>query len=209
MNTKFFDLQKNKQDRIINGSLKIICRYGYRHASTDEIVAEAGISKGLLFHYFISKKGLVRFLYDYCSHYVLDELRRTGLTGAEDYMAIQERLLRMEATVMEIYPCMLLFLSYADRSADAEVAEALQDLPLYGAVSRRYGEILSASGLTLPGNGPLSPEEMSRLTTLLTYLRLGVVRDMLRREDFRAETFLAECTHSLHLIRKMAESQTF
>lgn len=52
MNDKFFDLKQEKQDRMINASLKIFSRGGYRHASTDEIVKEAGISKGLLFPLF-------------------------------------------------------------------------------------------------------------------------------------------------------------
>ena len=52
MNEKFFDLKKEKsRNRMINAALKIFAKNGYRHASTDDMVAEAGISKGLLFHY--------------------------------------------------------------------------------------------------------------------------------------------------------------
>ena len=58
MNEKFFDLKKEKQDRMINAALKLFAENGYRRASTDDKVKEAGISKGLLFHYFISKIGL-------------------------------------------------------------------------------------------------------------------------------------------------------
>ena len=58
MNDKFFDLKREKQDRMINASLKVFAENGYRHASTDVIVKDAGISKGLLFHYFTSKMGL-------------------------------------------------------------------------------------------------------------------------------------------------------
>ena len=65
MNEKFFDLKKEKQDRIINASFEIFSENGYLHASTDDIVKKAEISKGLLFHYFISKIGLYTFLYDY------------------------------------------------------------------------------------------------------------------------------------------------
>ena len=52
MNGKFFDLKKDKQDRMISAALKVFAINGYRHASTDDIVKEANISKGLLFHYF-------------------------------------------------------------------------------------------------------------------------------------------------------------
>ena len=48
MNEKFFDLKKEKQDRMINAALKVFASNGYKHASTDDIVTEAGISKGLL-----------------------------------------------------------------------------------------------------------------------------------------------------------------
>ena len=36
MNDKFFDVKKEKQDRIINASLKMFALNGYRHASTDD-----------------------------------------------------------------------------------------------------------------------------------------------------------------------------
>ena len=38
MNEKFFDLKKEKQDRMINASLKVFAMNGYAHASTDDIV---------------------------------------------------------------------------------------------------------------------------------------------------------------------------
>lgn len=73
MNDKFFDLKKEKQDRIINAALKVFALNGYRHASTDDIVKTACISKGLLFHYFESKLGLYVFLFDYSSRFMLLE----------------------------------------------------------------------------------------------------------------------------------------
>ena len=48
MNDKFFELKKEKQDRMINAALKVFAMQGYKHASTDDIVKEAGVSKGLL-----------------------------------------------------------------------------------------------------------------------------------------------------------------
>ena len=63
MNEKFFDLKKEKQDRMINASLKIFAMNGYGHASTDDIVKEAGISKGLLFFFQVKKFFVHVFLY--------------------------------------------------------------------------------------------------------------------------------------------------
>ena len=89
MNEKFFDLKKEKQDRMINAALKVFARKGYEHASTDDIVKEAGISKGLLFHYFISKLGLYSFVYDYSVKYMMLELS-TGVDKEEtDYFELR------------------------------------------------------------------------------------------------------------------------
>jgi len=61
---KFLSLDKEKQERIINAAMKEFL-VGYKKASTDNIVREAGISKGLLFHYFGTKERLYDFLIDY------------------------------------------------------------------------------------------------------------------------------------------------
>lgn len=34
MNERFFELKKDRQDRIINGAMRIFAQNGYRHAST-------------------------------------------------------------------------------------------------------------------------------------------------------------------------------
>lgn len=68
---KFLALDAVKRDRIINASMKEF-RYGYKKASTDAIVKSAGISKGLLFHYFGTKENLYGFLI----RYVMDEIQK-------------------------------------------------------------------------------------------------------------------------------------
>jgi TetR/AcrR family transcriptional regulator len=65
MTTKFLNLDIEKQNRIINSAIKVFAQKGYQSASTNEIVKEAEISKGLLFHYFTNKKELYLFLYDH------------------------------------------------------------------------------------------------------------------------------------------------
>lgn len=65
MHEKFHALEDEKQQRIINAALAEFGQKGYRHASTDRIVEQAGISKGALFHYFGSKEKLYLFLLDW------------------------------------------------------------------------------------------------------------------------------------------------
>jgi len=58
---KIMAMEPDKRDRIINASMKEFAK-GYKAACTDTIVKEAGISKGLLFHYFGTKDGLYSFI---------------------------------------------------------------------------------------------------------------------------------------------------
>ena len=61
---KFLALEEEKRQRIINAAMGEFLN-GFKKASTDNIVREAGISKGLLFHYFGTKERLYNFLVDY------------------------------------------------------------------------------------------------------------------------------------------------
>ncbi len=71
--SKFFSLEPEKRERIINAALKEFARNGYEKASTNEIVKEAEISKGSLFNYFNNKKELYLFLLDYVVE-VIDQI---------------------------------------------------------------------------------------------------------------------------------------
>jgi len=61
---KFMALEEEKRERILNAAMAEFLA-GFKKASTDAIVREAGISKGLLFHYFGTKEKLYNFLVDY------------------------------------------------------------------------------------------------------------------------------------------------
>lgn len=59
------NLNTEKKIAIINAALKEFTTKGYDRASTNIIAKEAGISKGLMFHYISSKQELFLFIYDY------------------------------------------------------------------------------------------------------------------------------------------------
>lgn len=122
MNGKFFDLKKEKQDRMINAALKVFALQGYRHASTDDIVKEARISKGLLFHYFGSKIGLYDFIYDYSVRYMVLELNATVNEDETEFFEVVRQIENAKTQAMRGYPYMQLFLY---RSMSEDVSEAL------------------------------------------------------------------------------------
>jgi len=70
LDEKLKKLDPGKLDRIINSALEEFGRNSYEKASTNNIVKNAGISKGLLFHYFKNKRGL----YDYLEKFVFQKM---------------------------------------------------------------------------------------------------------------------------------------
>lgn len=55
MNEKFFSLPQEKQQSILNAGYRVFSQNSYKNSPMSEIAAEAGISKSLLFHYFMIK----------------------------------------------------------------------------------------------------------------------------------------------------------
>ena len=70
---KFKGLDEEKQHKILDASLKEFAEHGYERASTNRIVKEAGIGKGMLFYYFNSKKDLYEFLAEYSLDYMVEK----------------------------------------------------------------------------------------------------------------------------------------
>ncbi|MBR1700928.1 MAG: TetR/AcrR family transcriptional regulator [Lachnospiraceae bacterium] len=121
MNDKFFDLKKEKQDRMINAALHVFAMQGYLHASTDQIVKEAGISKGLLFHYFETKLGVYTFVYEYSARYMILELGSVS-TVEHDLFEVLRQIEQAHTRAMREYPYMQQFLN---RAMTENVSEAL------------------------------------------------------------------------------------
>ena len=124
MNEKFFDLKREKQDRMINAGLKVFAKYGYRHATTDDIVKEAGISKGLLFHYFTNKVGVYVFLMDYSVRFLMLELSRAVKKDTTDFFELYKQIENGKWQVLKNYPYMQAFL---DKAFEEECLEALEE----------------------------------------------------------------------------------
>ncbi len=110
MNEKFFDLKKTKQDRMINGIMKVFAMDGYRDAGTEDMVREAGISKGLLFHYFDNKLGAYAFVYSYAVRYLNLELDGTLNPEEKDPYVIAKQAQDAVIAAMKNYPYIQYFL---------------------------------------------------------------------------------------------------
>lgn len=200
MNEKFFDLKKEKQDRMINAALKVFAKNGYAHASTDDIVREAGISKGLLFHYFISKLGLYSFVYDYSVRYMVLELT-TGIDKSEqDFFELIRQIKEAELQVMKTYPYMVLFL----KSSNMEnVSEALLETEDKRSIlPEKYTEILERADLSKLSNA----SQVSQIRQMLEYTAEGLMRQRFSEEAFQPELYHQELMQYLQTMKQLMNS---
>ncbi len=140
MNDKFFDLKKEKQNRMINAALKIFAQNGYQKASTDDIVKEAGISKGLLFHYFGSKAGLYIFAYEYSARYMAMEMQRAVALREKDLFCLLTQVEDAKNVLLRNYPYMQKFLLTNKDIQDEEILEAISEYT--GLIPKAMEEVL-------------------------------------------------------------------
>lgn len=174
MNEKFFDLKKEKQDRILNAVLKVFAKNGYRRASTDEMVKEAGISKGLLFHYFGTKAGLYEFVCSYAVKYIGMELSSMLSGDSTDYFLLKKQIEAVKYQITLTFPYMPLFLQEMMRSTDGMEEPLASEIQEIQASYRKLMEDTLAPA-DFSGCAPyLNPEE---LATLTDYIIKGVMSE--------------------------------
>ena len=136
MNDRFYALPEDKQNQILNGAMSVFAQYEYKKATTDDIVARAGISKGLLFHYFGSKKELYLFLAAYAMQYLIAEMRKNYNQQETDFFRMLINAQTTKLAIMRRYPDLLSFLAKSYLETDAAVAPQL---------GRQYGEVAEQS----------------------------------------------------------------
>ncbi len=103
------DFENEKVIKIINYAFEEFSKYSFEKASTNSIVKRAGISRGLLYHYFKDKQDLYDFLLYYSVKITLDELDAKQYWKEQD---IFKRIKQVAISKMEIakkYPYLIDF----------------------------------------------------------------------------------------------------
>lgn len=196
MNDKFFDLKKEKQDRIINAALKLFHLYGYKRASTDEMVLEAGISKGLLFHYFGSKLHLYEFIYEYSARYVSMEYERDVDLLEQDFFEIQKQLEYAKWQIMKHYPYMLSFLNQA--FLEEEEAAVEQVRPIMDMTSNTLQQIYARADLTRFRDG-IDP---SKVLKMVLFTMDGLLMEQVKLGKLDPKALYEEAAGYLDMFRE-------
>ncbi|WP_412176656.1 TetR/AcrR family transcriptional regulator [Bacillus sp. T3] len=147
MFSKFLSIDQEKQDRILNAALKEFANKGFQKASTNEIVKEAGISKGLLFHYFNNKKDLFVFLYNHFIDLMIRDIHTKVNWEEKDIFLRYRQIAALKFELFNQYPEMFNFIKTVYKEDSPEVK---------GAIDQKSKELLENGYKDLFGDVDLS-----------------------------------------------------
>ncbi len=125
MDDRFKDINESRKDKIINSALKEFAKNKYSKSSTNNIVKRAGISRGLLYHYFESKKDLYYFLVDYSTDLIEREVNSNVDWKVKDIFERIKQMIIIKISIFEKYPFIVEFLTMAvsNSKSDPEIMD--------------------------------------------------------------------------------------
>lgn len=189
-------LPVEKQTPVIDGALEVFSKNVYRKASVANIAGAAGISKGLVFHYFGSKKALYLYLIGYCGEVLTSEMNRGFEKEATDYFDRIKTATLIKISVIKRHPSILSFLRNMYYETDPEVEPEIRALASSG-ISSTHNLMLSGADLS-KFKDPSAP---ALLDKMLTWAGEGLILDGAGNDETveaRLDGFIA----CLDLLRK-------
>ena len=127
-------IDPDKRMRIINAAIEEFASLPYEKASTNNIVKNAGISKGLLFHYFSSKKDLYEAMIGFVIHTLYHEIVEKIDWEETDLFERIKQIAIIKLEYSQLYPHMFDFLlkmlAYKDAVNFEKIIELYKDYGL-------------------------------------------------------------------------------
>ena len=205
MNEKFYSWPGEKRQRIINSGLEVFAKNPYKNASTEEIAAKAGISKGLLFHYFRNKREFYNFLYQYGEALLRQSLAEMPQEPDVDFFTLLEWATQKRAQLLPDNPWLVQFSLRAyyskNETISADIDNAVQRT--MSAVMERYFQSVNLSKF----REGMEPE---RILNMLIWLSDGYLHFKERSgEALDAEALLEEFRFWCRVLRQAAYKEEY
>jgi TetR/AcrR family transcriptional regulator len=124
---KIFTMEDKKRDTLLTAAMRKFANNGYKKTTTDEIVLEAEISKGLLFHYFGTKRDLYIFLFEYANDKIMQDFYERIDMKKRDILERLRNIFLLKLELINKYPAIFDFVSSAYFEKDPAVAELINN----------------------------------------------------------------------------------
>lgn len=154
MNHEAFErLPEEKQLAILTAGIDEFSNFSYSDANTDRITTACGISKGLLYHYFETKKGF----YLYCLEHAMNTLTSYPPAKQEgDFYTILFAEMEQKMRLCAEHPAETRFINLASRESAKQIATEKNELLKKYAMQmqQRSGAVFmnATAGLPLKGS---------------------------------------------------------
>lgn len=110
---KIFTMEAAKRDALLTAAMSKFAKNGYKKTTTDEIILEAEISKGLLFHYFGTKRDLYIFLFQYAITTIMQEYYAQIDMKERDILKRMRNTFFLKLKLTDKYPAIFDFVATA------------------------------------------------------------------------------------------------
>jgi TetR/AcrR family transcriptional regulator len=122
---KIFTMDETKRNALFSAAMDEFAKNGYKKTTTDAIISKAGISKGLLFHYFGTKKDLYIYLFKYANKIIMNEYYEKIDYKSKDIFLRLKRMILLKFELTGKYPAVFDFVSSAYFENDPAVANEI------------------------------------------------------------------------------------
>ncbi|BCB03632.1 TetR family transcriptional regulator [Bacillus sp. KH172YL63] len=122
------NIDPEKKERIIKAATGVFAKNGYQNASTNEIVKEAKVSKGILFHYFKSKKDLYVSLYEHLSSMLTEKIYERVDWENHDIFETIRAITLIKFELFSVYPDLIDFLKGGFLEDSPEVKDDIENI---------------------------------------------------------------------------------
>lgn len=198
VNEKFYSLEEEKQKKILNAAIEVFAERDYKHASTEDIAAKAGISKGLLFFYFKNKISLYQYIYEYAMNYVYDLMVADHIWDYTDFFELLEVSMEEKIKISLEYPKIFDFMMRAYFAKEVEVANSLEE---------KKEELLQRTMNEVMDNVDYSAfrkdVDLEKLLNIIYWTGEGYLRNKIQNNDVDLMAIKSEFGGYLDLLRSM------
>ena len=175
---KIHAMDPAKRERILNAAMGEFTK-GFKHANTDAIAKQAGISKGLLFHYFGNKQELLGYLYRHAVERIMEDFLSQVDSEEPDILLRLEKMTRKKLELTTIYPTLFDFITALFTKPEEEF------MPYHLELKKNYEEKGLLSGQWFKGyDKSLFKEEVDAKTAIeiISWTLAGYSESLIKRQ---------------------------
>lgn len=128
MNERFFLLDEKRQEQILNAGYKGFAQNTYAKTSMSMVAEEAGISKSLLFHYFVNKKEFYLYLYERALAQVKETLPEKNNVEERELFEVLKEHMQKKWELLKENPFLFQFMNRSYYETDETLQKELHDI---------------------------------------------------------------------------------